>query len=104
MTDRARSSGPPPHGSLAEEATKLAEVAQQWLGQRTARARTATGDVWGEATADDQPPECRTCPLCRARRLLGDLNPAVLDNLSAAVASLVAAARAMSDTDTTRRT
>jgi len=105
MTDRARSSAAPPHGSLAEEAAKLAEVAQQWLGQRAA-TRAGAGDVWGEATAGSEPPECRTCPICRARRAVGNMSPEVVDNLSAAVASLVAAARALgtSGADPTRRT
>lgn len=108
--DDARSSPPPPngpHGSIAEEAARLADVAQQWLAQRSARS-AGTGDVWSEATAGSEPTECRTCPLCRARRMVGDLNPEVLDNLSAAVASLVAAARAVGSpaagAGTTRRT
>ena len=116
MTDRVRPSGTSAHGSLAEEAAKLAELAQQWLGQRSS-ASTGTADVWGEATAVGEPPECRTCPICRARQMVGDLNPDVVDNLSAAAASLLAAARAMggpgrpagpagpsAQTGTTRRT
>lgn len=104
MTDRARPSGHPPHGSLAEEAAKLAEVAQQWLG---ARSRAASpDDVWADATAEAGPETCRGCPVCRARSLLTGVSPEVLAHLSDAAASLGAAVRAMGertrgqDTDT----
>jgi hypothetical protein len=92
---------PPPHGSLADEAAKLADVAQAWL-----RARAASGpsggagradDPWAAATDhDDTAPECRTCPICRARRFARSVDPEVLGHLSDAVASLGAAMAALS--------
>jgi hypothetical protein len=101
---------PPPHGSLADEAAKLADVAQLWLKARSAGAGgssattgTRNGDPWGAATDDatrpvddGTAPECRTCPICRARRFADNLDPEVLAHLSDAVASLGAAVAALS--------
>ena len=90
MTEGAREY--PPVGSLADEATKLADVAQDWL-----RARSLAGDPWAAATGHpDGAPECRTCPICRARRFVRSLDPEVLGHLSDAVGSLGAAVAAMS--------
>jgi hypothetical protein len=102
MSENARSSAVPPHGSLAEEAVKLAEVAQLWLRDRTGRATDDTDDPWAEATAPDaadEPAECRTCPVCRAKRFVRDVNPEVLEHLSDAAASLASAVAAMSAKD-----
>ena len=41
------------------------------------------GDVWENATADHEAPECQWCPICRARRRLRDSGP----GLSSAVAA-----------------
>jgi hypothetical protein len=90
MTDHATHG--PPHGSLAEEAAKLAEAAQLWLGQRGA---APAADVWAEATAEDQAPPCRGCPVCRARALLGEVSPEVFEHLADAAASLGAALRSL---------
>ena len=82
MTERARPFDHVPHGSLAEEATRLAEAAQQWLGERAA---PGGHDVWADAVTsepDGRPPECRTCPICRARRLMAGVNPEVIAHLS----------------------
>ncbi len=97
MTEHARSYDRFSHGSLAEEAAKLAEAAQHWLGDRSARGAGDLGDVWADATreGEDMPPECRTCPLCRAKRLLAGVNPEVYEHLAAAATSLSAAVRAM---------
>jgi hypothetical protein len=92
MTDQARSSDHHPHGTLAEEAAKLAEMAQQWL---EGRSTADLSDVWAEATSDGEPPESRTCPICRAKRLLAGLSPEVFEHLSDAAVSLSAAVRAM---------
>ncbi len=85
-----------PHGTMAEEAVKLAEVAQLWLASRSAGA--ARDDVWADATAepDARPPECEGCPICRVRRALSGVNPEVYEHLSDAVTSLTAALRALS--------
>ena len=103
MTDGARASWsaaePPPHGSLAEEAAKLAEVAQQWLRDRSAPGAAEAGDdPWAAATdGHDTAPECRTCPICRARRFVRNVDPEVLAHLSDAAASVSAAVQAMSN-------
>ena len=98
MTERARPFDKVPHGSLAEEAGRLVEAAQQWLGQR---ATPGGDDVWADAVTSDsdgRPPECRTCPICRARRLMAGVNPEVIAHFSEASAALAAAVRAMSST------
>ena len=72
---------------------------QRWLVRSGARSvtrglgdqvRTALGgstqgqgDVWENATADHEAPECQWCPICRARRRLRDSGP----GLSSAVAA-----------------
>jgi len=91
----------PPHGSLADEAVKLADAAQLWL-----RTRSSTGgpggagsgaDPWAAATDHvGTPAECRTCPICRARRFARSLDPEVLGHLSDAVGSLGRAVAAFS--------
>jgi hypothetical protein len=91
----------PPLGSLADEAVKLADAAQLWL-----RARSATGgpggaggsaDPWAAATDHvGTPAECRTCPICRAKRFARSLDPEVLGHLSDAVGSLGRAVAAFS--------
>ena len=88
--------GSEPHGSMAEEAVKLAEVAQLWLSARSARERA--DDVWAAATAEPvaDPPECAGCLYCRARRALSRLDPEVYDHLADAAGSLAAALRAVS--------
>ena len=93
MSDGARAYGPrPPHGSMAEEAVKLAEVAHLWLASR---ATAAEEDVWAEAVGHGaEPPECAGCPICRVRRALNDVSPEVYTHLGDAVGSLAAALRA----------
>lgn len=96
MAENARAyDGGRPHGTMAEEAAKLAEVAQLWLASRASRA--GGHDVWADATAEEagEPPECAGCPVCRVRRTLAGVNPEVYDHLSDAVSSLVAALRAL---------
>jgi len=87
--------GRPPHGTVAEEAVKLAEVAQVWLRARSARERAE--DVWAAATAEQvqHPPECEGCPYCRLRRAFAGLNPEVYAHLADAAGSLAAALRAV---------
>lgn len=96
MTERARSwDRRPPHGTIAEEAAKLADVAHLWLAAQSHRAARDAGDVWAEATAGATPPECRGCPVCRVRRALPDLSPEVYGHLAEAVSSLGTALRAL---------
>jgi hypothetical protein len=88
-----------PHGTMAEEAAKLVDVAHLWLASQSAAqaGRSARDDVWAQATATDahEPPECRGCPYCRVRRALSDVSPEVYEHLADAVSSLGAALRAM---------
>ena len=102
MTENARSDDrTPPHGSMAEEAAKLVDVAHLWLAAQSGHAtRAGAGDVWAEATAESAPPECQGCPYCRVRRALSDVSPEVYEHLADAVASLGAALRAL---DSSRR-
>ncbi len=98
MTESARSSDRhPPHGSMADEAAKLVDVAHLWLAAQSARSASAESgrDVWAEATAEAPPPECQGCPYCRVRRALGDVSPEVYQHLAEAVSSLGAALRAL---------
>ncbi len=103
MTENARSHDrTPPHGSMAEEAAKLVDVAHLWLAaQSHTSSRSGPDDVWAAATADSAPPpECQGCPYCRVRRALSDVSPEVYEHLADAVSSLGAALRAL---DTSRR-
>ena len=50
MTDGAHTPNHHPHGSIGEEAVKLAEAVQDWLGERTHRGAS---DAWAAATAPD---------------------------------------------------
>ena len=83
-----------PHGSMAEEAAKLVDVAHLWLVAQSAAA--PRDDVWAQATADDHiPAECRGCPYCRVRRAMSDVSPEAYGHLADTVASIGAAIRAL---------
>ena len=98
------------HGTMAEEAAKLVDVAQLWLAGRRGFGATgygsATGDaedVWSAATmpadgtGEDSavPPECHGCPYCRVRRVVSGMSPDVYAHLADAVSSVSAALQAM---------
>jgi hypothetical protein len=51
---------------------------------RTALGGNTRGDVWEDATADHEAPECQWCPICRARRRLRDSGPGLSSAVSAA--------------------
>ena len=73
---------------------------QRWLVRSGARSvsrglgdqvRTALGgggkthgDVWENATADNESPECQWCPICRARRRLRESGPGLSSTVAAA--------------------
>jgi len=110
MTDRAEptdssdSSDHPPHGTLGQEAAKLLEATQQWLGARSGRVpdgpwtdawTAATTNATTAVTTDGAAPDCRSCPICRMRRILSELNPEVFAHLADAAASMNAAMKAM---------
>lgn len=82
---------PHPHGSLHEEAGKLAELLEAWL----AGARQSAGEWAAEATVDEglHSPECRVCPICRLLAMLRGVRPETYEHLLDAAASLLAALR-----------
>jgi Family of unknown function (DUF5304) len=96
MTDGAANSDHHPHGSMGEEAVKLAEAVQGWLGERTGRGPS---DVWAAATAPGafESPECKVCPICRGMHFVTSMSPDVLAHLADAATSLAAAVRAMGE-------
>ena len=94
MSERPRAGRVPPHGSMADEAAKLVDVAHLWLAAQSA-GRGTSDDVWSAATAGPtEPAECRGCPICRVRRAVGEVDPAVYGHLADAVSALGAALRA----------
>src|SRR3954463_9361022 len=74
-----------PHGSLSEEALKLAETLQTWLS--TGTAMTGVGSA----------SECKVCPLCQAIAMVNGLKPEVLGHLAEAGTQVMAAFRAATD-------
>lgn len=70
-------------GPVAEEAAKLAEALQAWLGAASASLPLAHDTA-----------ECRICPLCQAIHAVRGLRPEVVDHLAAATTELAAALRA----------
>ena len=97
MTDGAQNSDHP-HGSIGEEAVKLAEAVQAWLGERTGRG---PADAWAAATAPGafESAECRVCPICRAMHFVTTMQPDVFAHLADAATSLAAAVRAMGEVE-----
>ncbi len=93
------------HGSLGQEAARLADAVTGWLEAndvaatlRTAARRGAS--VAGAPVGDDQlPPECGVCPFCQAVRRLRGVRPEVFEHLSVASAALLAAVRTALDGD-----
>ena len=84
------------HGSLQEEAGKLAEILETWLaGARQSAGAWAAAQSTGSATDGEtlQSPECRICPICRMLALLRGVRPETYEHLLDAAASLVAALR-----------
>ena len=102
MTENARSHDrTPPHGSMAEEAAKLVDVAHLWLAAQSAHSTRSARATCGRTRRPTvEPPECRGCPYCRVRRALSDVSPEVYEHLADAVSSLGAALRAL---DSSRR-
>jgi hypothetical protein len=81
------------HGSLHEEAGKLAELLEAWL----AGARQSAG-AWAASDPEDEgaglhSPECRVCPICRMLALVRGVRPETYEHLLDAAASLLAALR-----------
>jgi hypothetical protein len=93
------------HGSLGEEAARLAEAVQDWLRTSTAGGglggafagasrASAARDVWAAATQPSSDgAECNVCPVCALLRLVRHARPEVFEHLSDAAASFTAALR-----------
>ena len=74
------------HGSLGEEAARLAEAVQEWLrGAPEGRGTTSASEA--------PPPECLVCPACQLLRLVRTARPEVYAHLADAAASMSAALR-----------
>jgi hypothetical protein len=77
------------HGSLGEEAQKLAEAVHEWIsgpGAQWLDGRRAPGWL-GES------PECAVCPVCQLLRVVRGASPEVFGHLADAASSLSAAFR-----------
>lgn len=74
---------PSPPGSVAEEAARLLDAMQRWVGERHLGEHVATGGL-----------ECRLCPLCRLIAVAKGARPEVVAHLAAASSELLAALRA----------
>ena len=87
------------HGSLGEEAARLAEAVQEWLHGFPDRRTPGASPEAGAAGAEDAglggavAPECLVCPACQALRLVRTLRPEVYAHLADAAASMTAALR-----------
>ena len=80
-------------GDVLDEAAKLFDALRRRIG-----GDGPSGDVWGRATAEDDPrsaagaAECRNCPLCRAMAVGRESGADVSRHLREAGRSLLAAA------------
>jgi hypothetical protein len=89
-----------PLGSAAEEAARLFAAMQDWARRNGVRVAPgpptqAEGEGGGARHAwADGSAACRACPLCQLIALTRDASPEVIDHLSSAADSLLAAARA----------
>jgi hypothetical protein len=90
-----------PLGSASEEATRLFAAMQDWAkrnGVRLGGMNVGVSDAGlsdhGEHGWADGSAACRLCPLCQLIALTRDASPEMVDHLTAAAESLLAAARA----------
>jgi hypothetical protein len=82
----------PGPGPLADEAAKLFEAAQAWLGHRGAGLGAGLGDLLGDRLATGST-ECQLCPFCQLIGLFRVAQPAAAEHLADAGMSLLAALR-----------
>lgn len=87
-----------PLGTAAEEAARLLAAAQDWARRNGVRLgadpRSSSDDDSERPGWSDGSAACRVCPLCQLIALTREASPEVVDHLSAAADSLLAAARA----------
>ncbi len=102
MSENARAYGGPrpPHGSIAEEAAKLVEVAQLWLASQSRPAAPTTCGPTRRPRTPTSRPSAGAAPSAGCARVLSDVSPEVYEHLAEAVAAVGAAIRAL---DTGRR-
>jgi hypothetical protein len=81
------------HGSLGEEAARLAAAVQDWLQAAPGGEQHASGPDGGPH--GETPAECLVCPACQLLRLVRGTRPEVYGHLADAAASLSAALREM---------
>jgi hypothetical protein len=74
-----------PHGSLSEEALKLAETLQNWLSTGSAMTGAGTSS------------ECKVCPICQMIAVVNNMRPEVLGHLTEAGFALAAAFKAATE-------
>lgn len=74
-----------PVGTLAEEAARLLEAAQQWARGSLAEGAAVAGDD----------PECRVCPVCMVLRTVRGVRPETVEHLVEATGALAAALRSL---------
>jgi hypothetical protein len=77
------------HGTLAEEAVKLAEaLSKSWTDL------SGSGFVHSLLSSVGESAECNVCPVCQLLRVAQGSRPEVFEHLAAASTSLLAALRA----------
>lgn len=81
------------HGSLGEEAVRLAAAVQDWLHAAPGSQPHDAGPDGGPGS--EPPAECLVCPACQLLRLVRGTRPEVYGHLADAAASLSAALREM---------
>jgi hypothetical protein len=89
--------GPPPVGSVAEEAAKLLGALSGWAREHGDEA-TAMADSWAEELHDHiatGAPECAWCPVCRTIAAVRNTSPEVREHLASAASSLMLAVSGM---------
>lgn len=62
-------------------------------GSRDCESTSGAAAGAGDQAQTQEPHACRSCPWCRARTMLAEVSPEVVEHLTAAATSLAAAAR-----------
>ena len=90
-------------GSFAEESARLLAAFQEWVAKGHMAAKDLAGqsdsEAAGSAAGAGHGSTCGICPICQGIALLRGARPEVVEHLSDAVTSLVAAMAALLPTD-----